>query len=721
MCCLRGTCAPPLALAFGLVLSSCSCGDEDDDDPGDAGAAPDAAPDGGADGGAEVTVAIVVAPAQEAAFRGFAAPLAPFGVTLSVDPDPRAAAGNTTAAQRVAVVADGQLCAECYSFDLDDGVVVVRGDAPAGVQYGVADVLERMGLGFFSPYETSAAPDFPRALAGGDPDLGRTIAPEIEVRGLQLHTLHPIEALYDFWVPSPEGLARARLVIDWLVKNRGNFLTWVPLDDILSSPELHDAIHDHQSALIETAHERGVRVGYGVQLFGEANLQHAYDLLDEVGTPAEQRAAIEDRVGALLDGLPIDVLMLSFGEFIGSEPAQFLESAGIAATVMNETRPDVELGGLIHLGTELRVEWEGEQMLYYFLVQFVDPPIVPWVHTVMYYNLFDDAGGAYLHDDFAEHRALLLERLRAGEPVGYQPETAYWVAFDDSVPLYLPVYVRSRLRDLSGIRAVSDAEGVDRLQRHQLFSTGWEWGYWQHDWASLRMSHTLPADARSLFRQMFAHHGDAGAQIADAIADLADLQHAALIEQRLAGYVAGSDAVIDLGRNVGIVSQPDPVEVDELAAMAPEERAAFVTTVVDALSAHADAVDAIEARVAPLTAGGDRWLREIGDGVAIDARRVRYVERWLRAVVLSLDGDDGEAALVDAETLLAEARPIVARRHADLHYPDGARLTRPGPNPTVYPFGYLEKADTLCYWERERVIAANVVRGLDERPPGCVE
>ena len=49
----------------------------------------------------------------------------------------------------------------------------------------------------------------------------------------------------------------------------------------------------------------------------------------------------------------------------------------------------------------------GENLIYYFLVKFADPAIIPDIHTVMFYNLFETAGGAYHHEDFAEHRAYL--------------------------------------------------------------------------------------------------------------------------------------------------------------------------------------------------------------------------------------------------------------------------------------------------------------------------
>ena len=47
-----------------------------------------------------------------------------------------------------------------------------------------------------------------------------------------------------------------------------------------------------------------------------------------------------------------------------------------------------------------RVVYGSEEMIYYFLAQFAEPEIVPWVHTVMLYNLFEDAGSAYHHEKF---------------------------------------------------------------------------------------------------------------------------------------------------------------------------------------------------------------------------------------------------------------------------------------------------------------------------------
>jgi hypothetical protein len=110
---------------------------------------------------------------------------------------------------------------------------------------------------------------------------------------------------------------------------------------------------------------------------------------------------------------------------------------------------------------------------------------------------------------------------------------------------------------------------------------------------------------------------------------------------------------------------------------------------------------------------------EIADGMAIDVLRARFVSRIYQA---ALDGPGaGEAALIEAEGLLEEAREVVARRRASFWWPDGERLVDGGDqNATIYQFGYLYMADTLCYWDRERGEAALVVRADTTPLPPCL-
>ena len=269
-------------------------------------------------------------------------------------------------------------------------------------------------------------------------------------RGLHMHTLHPIEGYYDFWEPSEENLYRAKRVIDWTIKNRGNYIEWVGLDNITDNPIAHDAWKAHTQAIINDVHQRGATVGLGVQLFGSGNLQNAFDLVDDVN--GNREAQISSRLALVLDDLDFDVLEMSFGEFFDEEPQEFIDSVNQAYDILQSVSPGIEMTSRLHVGDDLQVTYDNQEMIYYFLAAYANPEITPWVHTVMYYNLFEPSNGAYHHEDFAEHREFLFERLENGLPVAYFPESAYWVAFDNLVPTYLPMYVRSRWLDMFEIR-----------------------------------------------------------------------------------------------------------------------------------------------------------------------------------------------------------------------------------------------------------------------------
>lgn len=632
-------------------------------------------------------------------------------VLVSDDPE-REARGR---GHVIAVVDDGD--DQTWTVEEKDArTVIVRGGGALGVQYGVADALERLGFRFFHPYRTFA----PERLDGFAAPAVEPGPPAIARRGLHLHTLHPIEGLTATWLPGEGHIDEAERIIDWTITHRSNHLQWVALDDIIDSPATHADWVEHTRDVVDHAHARGLTVGVGIQLFGSGNLQEAFDLLDVVGTDDEDRAAIDGRL-ALLADVDWDLISLSFGEFFGEDPETFIAKTNLAVERIRATWPDAEITATVHVGDseDQHVEYDGEDLIYYMLVKHADPQIVPWVHTVMFYNLYEDAGGAYHHDDFEEHRQFLLDELRKGERVGYHPESAYWVAFDNSVPQYFPLYVRSRWLDFDGLAADSAAEGLAPIDTHVLFSTGWEWGYWQNDYATMRFAYGGYGDWRTAFTEMYAPWGDDGAALADGIAALTELQRDAFIDQRLTAYVVGRDALMDGGYAIGIVSQPERVAIDDVAAMTAEERATFRSTIVDPLAAYAAAVAPVADDIVA-TGEADTWFAEIHDGAEIDKLRAAYVAALWDGVTLAADGADGSARLAEAEALLTDARAVVARRHAAFHDPEGDRWVDPAwENPTVYDYGYLLRADELCFWERELVQAKNVAYGTDEAPPGC--
>lgn len=578
-------------------------------------------------------------------------------------------------------------CTECYRLEGTGQQLTVHGGVPLGVQYGLAHAMELFGYRFFHPWRGVASLKEAVSVPADE------FAPEVDLRrGLHLHTLHPIEPYYDFWESGEANLEGARRTIDFIVKNRGNYVQWCALDDILNRGADN---HAHLKAIVDSAHSRGVKTGVAIQLFGKSNLQNAFDLIDD---DPDVGGEMRRRLHLLLDGTGFDHVSLSFGEFFGADPALFIQRIDEAYAAIHEVAPDATVSGTIHLGDQpsLKVTYMGETLLYYFLVKYARPELTPWIHTVMFYDLYENAGGAYFHQDFRDHRAFIEGRLAAGTPVGYHPESAYWVAFDNSVPLYLPLYMRSRWVDLKGLAAAG------RLRDHVLFSTGWEWGYWQTDAATLRMTYRLPESWAGPVRDFFA------ADVADLIERFGEAQHDGLMVKRLAPYLAGRDQLIDAGRQLGIVSQPDRVLFEDIAAT-PDFRA----RVLEPLKAFADALTALDSeRAWPVD---DPFLAELADGFEITARRARFAFDVNKAAA-----DLDAAAITSAEAELAAAKAITSRRRKGMHDPDVKPILRATPNATFYQYGYLREADTLCFWERELAQVRRLVLHTQDVVPGCV-
>ena len=602
----------------------------------------------------------------------------------------------------IEVVDDATIPLEGYRIDRGAHITVAAHDV-LGAQYGVAAALEDLGFRFRHPFDT-ARPWVPTDR-GGD---GAVHAPQIRVRGMQLHTLHPIEGYFAFWEPSPENTQDAHRIIDWLIKNRGNFLQWVALDDIMD-PARHAAWQPFTREIIDYAHMRGVRVGINIQLFGKSNLQLAFDLSDSETIPLE--TSIAQRLPLITNELPFDVYELSFGEFFNAEPQKFIDSTNEVASQLRTFAPQAEMHAAVHVGATQRVTYRGQELLYYFLVQYADPSIIPDIHTTMYYNLYDDSGGAYQHDDFSEHRQYLLDRICANERAAYFPETAYWVAFDNSVPMYLPLYVYSRQRDLAGLAA--DGCG-NPLDNHLLFSTGWEWGYWLNDYTALRASYEL-ATPQALVDHAF---GDDLAPAAPIVGELIAEQKRAYIDQRLTGYLVGRDIAIDAGDKLDppIISQPDRVTFEDLEL----NPAIDLEPVLALLRAHEQVLADLNTRLEDLDLPVSNWSRELRDGFAVNRLRVRFVLATYSAVLAHLRGESGDAHYTSAQEILETAREIIEARHAELHDPHDRRLVDKTTNYTFYQFGYLYMADILCYWQRELDQVGNILGNTSAVPNTCL-
>lgn len=671
------------------------------------------------DANTPVETVIYVTDADVALFQAFAfdlpAELAA-GVRSSADPAAEVAApgAGTT---RIAVVLDGAIASEGYRLEQASDGFVVHGGGVLGEQYGVAALLEAMGVRFFHPDESFV----PATLAAPDAALfGPVVVPEMAERGVMPWTLHPIEAFIALWEPSGAHLREAERIVDWCVKNRANFLAYAALDNIARLPADQAAWEAHTQAIVSYAHLRGIRVGIGLQLFGGASLQRALTLVPS-GVP-DEAASIEARLGFVSD-VPFDAIQLSFGEFSGEDPQHFIDTLNLADTTIQRVMPGTDVAALVHVGNfpSTHVTYMGNDLLYYFLVQYAQPHVVPWIHTTMFFDLFEPTSGAYGHTEFDQHREYLFDRLAAHQPVTYEPENAYWITFDDSVPLYLPLYVRSRHLDLARIRERATTDGDSQLDSHVIFTSGWEWGYWQHDWAVMHMTHTLPATSADLYHQML-DPVPGGPAVADVVNDLVEIEHRALIDDELSAYTAGTDASFQLGLDMGVWSEPRRPTFAEIQAMSATERAAFRTDVLTPLAAFQADLVAIEGRLAALSIDpDDRWLGEIVDGVHATRLRVDFaVALWTAAADFG-DGTDVDAVFPRLMAIEADVASVAAHRLAHFHAPNGDELVAESRRSVlIYNYGYLRHANDQCFYRRERIELDNLVHGASAMVPNCL-
>lgn len=160
----------------------------------------------------------------------------------------------------------------------------------------------------------------------------------------------------------------------------------------------------------------------------------------------------------------------------------------------------------------------------------------------------------------------------------------------------------------------------------------------------------------------------------------------------------------------------------ELPAMSAEERARFRREVVDRLAALAEDTRALLAELEALPdVESEPFLAELRDGVAIDLARTEFARALWDGALRAASGDDPSAAESAMDRALSEARTIVMRRHAALFDPDPSEiLATRRTTALLYRYGYLREAETLCFWERERIQYRREFRGDTAAVPPCV-
>ncbi|HEY8377832.1 MAG TPA: hypothetical protein VIK91_15155, partial [Nannocystis sp.] len=332
------------------------------------------------------------------------------------------------------------------------------------------------------------------------------------------------------------------------------------------------------------------------------------------------------------------------------------------------------------------------------------------------------------------HKLCLIEQAQAeGRVINWFPEGAWWLSFDNPIPVYLPLYMWARARDVELLRPLLPRNG-GTVRGNRMFNSGQEWGYWQQDYTNGLMAWnadvTLEQALGELYDPLCAPEvWPASCPARDeALAvteELIDHQRELFLDGvdwqgrpgGLYTYFAGEDDADVVAATTGIAFRPVRVAFHKPLGWSEGDIALFRGTDLAILSEsadlHAEWLARLQALRPQVPEAGLPWLEEVIDGVAIDELRARQAVHLYEAVlryreaVLAGAADPAAAAEGEwnaAQDVLARAEDVIRRREAAYRYPAeqvyGGGLTPDTAvaNGTTYGYRVHTKTHLLTYW-----------------------
>ena len=657
---------------------------------------------------------------------------------------------------------------------LDGGVgmtvVLAAGSTRLGRQYAVYEVMRRLGVRYYHPEEeyvprlppetVRARAEAPTAVArpteGGGPSEDYT--PDFTHRSYSFHGAHPLEHLESF-SDADFPIDEAVHVNDWMVKNRGDILRGAGRG--IASDESRAK---RAAELASLGKLLGLRGSTGITLHNQQQGASAsIDPTSEV--PVQQQ--IEEYVTSHLAAAPDAI---HFGIHFGpteltvtpdEETVQWIEWAGLKA---KELRPDLPVIINDHITGSQPSPHFGDLgcpngtnpdglIDYYDLAFQTDPKLGVDIHTVMFYPL-EGPANVYNQKSFAHKLCLMQKASAEGRLLWYFPEGSWWLSFDNPIPVYLPLYIWARGRDIELVRPLLASRGDGTLVGHRMFNSGQEWGYWQQDYAvglwhwdaDVTMGEVLgelfdPLCPPSAWPGSCAARDEGMAVLEEAMAFQVDT----LLEREdfsgraggLYAYLAGEDPADVIAAQTGFEFRPVRLAFSKVLAFTDAQAAKLESGDLAALSEMQDAyagwVDRLRAVEDQVPEPGLPWLHEVIDGLEIDGLRARQA-RELYEVVLAVRSlnagkgtkDEVSALFEAAAQTLAAAEEVIARREQGYRYPAeqeyGGGLTPETAvqNGTTYPYRVHTKTHLLTYWHNRHDQVADIVEGKSDEQGSLV-
>ena len=575
-------------------------------------------------------------------------------------------------------------------------VIQLSGGGLLGRQYAAYEWLHSLGVRFFHP-EEELVPEEP--LWPEEPAL-REHTPPFRYRSVSLHLTHPLELGDPFRLEDERYFDEARRYLDWQIKNGASFGTG-------GLPE---------EGFERYGYERGFPTGSGFSLYGIQQGGRPIIDPDDPRSWQEQVAeAIEERMGDDPESYP-EHFSFSFNptEFMDVteiEDTTVVEQLTFIAEYFEENYPETTLLTTNH-GTHGEPT-ENYGVRYFDLSRFAPPNLGVKVHTLMFYDLFRPAP-VYGNEDFGFLYDFMEDQYETRQ-LWYFPESAWWLTFDIAVPLYLPITIEARDRDLQGIAHMLEGG----LEGHRVFGSGHEWGYWQNEYCSFRMSMDLDYRWQDCVADITSPMGPAGREVAEVLEDFVAQQERDIIYSGILRYIVGTDPETEVADSIGVIVHPLPPAPMQILRWNEDQVREWLEEMLPALqlmdqdcAAHVERLNAVESLV---SARAMPFFEEIRDGIEATGLRARHGWQLYGALVLLRDSqlrldDEGAAEagrwLDDAFATTEDALEVIHRREQGYRYSPLERSIAGGPdcdeddNWTIYDYRYLNRTHHGYFYTR---------------------
>ncbi len=567
----------------------------------------------------------------------------------------------------------------------------IKAISEKGLANGLYYFLQNyLGFQFYHPKETF----IPANISVELPTIDEKVIPRFDKMGFHIHAMHPLElteALLD--ANFPNGEEEVQNYITWLCRNGQNYFEF----NLLSSIDFATWI-PYMRKIIAFAHERGILMGADLSM--NMIQQRALQLYKNAPHSFESKQNQMVEQMELLTRLDWDVWNVEFAttEFTHKNQDKLYQQQ---LFLYNQLHPkNIHLTGRKHVVKDENLI-SGEKSAKKTLTD-MDSAYGVLVHTVMFYGLLDEKTPVYRNKDFAHLRTLLIESNQYRD-TWYFPESAYWITFDNSVPMFLTSYLNARLEDI----LFCDSVGVTG---HLTFTSGWEWNYWLIDWSIARWSWksdktTQKEHALQYIQPLITD------SIYNFVEKAAALQQLYIKDKELIKVLTAQTVTDEIPGPLNLELHPRPeFPYSYIRNKASSEEIYFVQNkYIEELKTFVRLYQNERMKVPSPQNKVEQELINSLDITCLRAAHRLQILQYLVAVRKNKINKTKEPTAIyleNAAEIRQKALQIVEQQEINYRYPVQL-LAHQRKSKTVYNFGYLYTVHNLHFWEREELQAKN--------------